>query len=93
MTNSVGIIDSGYRGTLRVAVWNRGSSPFTVEKGKALFQLVDVTLEAPLSEMLGEHDPRLSLYFGGDASLRGEGGFGSTGARGGQPPPADNENA
>ena len=67
--NLVGLIDSDYQGELMVSVWNRGQSSFTLNPLDRIAQLVIV--------------PVLQVAFNGvddfDASLRGEGGFGSTG--------------
>ena len=69
MSNSVGIIDAGYRGSLMVSVDNISSDPFTIERGTRLFQICSPSL-TPLTFQLTN---RLS------ETSRGEGGFGSTG--------------
>ena len=68
LANSVGIIDNGYRGTLKVAVDNRSADPVHVKRGDRLFQLCIPSLEA------------FKVVFGPVNRLteRGEGGFGST---------------
>ena len=69
MSNSVGVIDGGYRGTLKVAVDNVGGEDYWVRKGERIFQLCKGDLEGfewEIVEALGETE-------------RGEGGFGSTG--------------
>ena len=68
LANSVGIIDFGYRGSLKVAVHNTGPSPYTIQKGDRLFQLCMPTLSP------------FQVQFGAVCRLteRGEGGFGST---------------
>jgi dUTP pyrophosphatase len=70
LVNSPGLIDAGYRGELRVLLLNTDrSEPFEVAVGDRIAQLVLVRHAAPeLAEVerLGE-------------SVRGEGGFGSTG--------------
>jgi dUTP pyrophosphatase len=70
LVNAPGLIDSGYRGELRVLLLNTDSSePFVVEPGDRIAQLVIVSLpEIELSE-------RESL----DVAARGERGFGSSG--------------
>jgi len=69
MANSIGIIDAGYRGNLKVACWNTSSDPYQVERGQRLFQICGPTLSTNnTSEIVN----RLS------DTERGEGGFGST---------------
>ena len=68
LANSVGIIDAGYRGTLKVAVDNMADVPYAVKKGDRLFQICMPSLE-PFEVRLG----RVS-----SETERGEGGFGST---------------
>ncbi len=66
--NSPGTIDSDYRGEIGVLLVNRGESPFVVERGMRIAQLVIApVVRARLVE--GEVPP----------SDRGAGGFGSTG--------------
>lgn len=67
--NLVGLIDSDYQGELMVSVWNRGQRPFTLEPFERLAQYVLVPVvqaELEVVEQFGD-------------SLRGSGGFGSTG--------------
>ena len=45
LSNSVGIIDAGYRGNIMVAVDNIDNEPYTIEKGTRLFQICGPTLE------------------------------------------------
>ena len=69
--NKVGVIDSDYRGEIRVALHNHSSSPQTVENGERVAQLVIAPfLKAEFSECeeLAETE-------------RGAGGFGSTGSK------------
>jgi dUTP pyrophosphatase len=70
LVNSPGLIDAGYRGELRVLLLNTDrSEPFEVAVGDRIAQLVLVRHAAPeLAEV-----ERLR------ESVRGEGGFGSTG--------------
>ncbi|TKA88388.1 dUTP diphosphatase [Guyparkeria sp. SB14A] len=67
--NLVGLIDSDYQGQLFVSVWNRGDSPFTVEVGERIAQLVVVPVVQVAFEAVDE--------FG--ETERGTGGFGHTG--------------
>jgi dUTP pyrophosphatase len=70
VVNAPGLIDSGYRGELRVLLLNTdGSEPFTVEPGDRIAQLVLVRVETEELEEVAELDE----------TARGVGGFGSTG--------------
>lgn len=64
-----GVIDSGYRGEVRVVLVNLGDKPFIIEKGMKIAQL----LIQPVVEI--EVDEVKEL----DDTSRGEKGFGSTG--------------
>lgn len=68
LANGVGLIDSDYRGELGVVLQNNGGEPFKVKDGMRIAQLVIVQYQ----QTRFEQD---SL----DATIRGEGGFGSTG--------------
>ncbi len=70
--NAPGLIDSGYRGEVQVALINHGTEPFEVEVGDRIAQLVILAVQAP------EYVAVDSL----DDTSRGEGGFGSTGLKG-----------
>jgi dUTP pyrophosphatase len=70
MANSVGIIDSGYRGELMCAVRNMSNEPYTVERGTRLFQIVS-------NDMLSFKNVEFVEDL--DDTSRGSGGFGSTG--------------
>ena len=67
--NLVGLIDSDYQGQLMVSCWNRGNSAFTIEPGERIAQLVIVPVMQVALTQVDEFDD----------SVRGEGGFGSTG--------------
>ena len=69
--NLVGLIDSDYQGQLFVSVWNRGETRFEIEPMARIAQLVVV----PVLQV------GFNVVDSFDASSRGEGGFGSTGAR------------
>jgi dUTP pyrophosphatase len=45
LANSVGIIDAGYRGTLKVAVDNIRDEPYVVRRGDRLFQICQPSLK------------------------------------------------
>lgn len=68
--NSPGTIDSDYRGEVQVALINHGDTPFTVTRGERIAQaVVAAVVQANIREVE-------TL----DATDRGAGGFGSTGA-------------
>ncbi len=67
--NLVGLIDSDYQGQLMVSAWNRSSVPFTIEPMERLAQLVIVPVVQAQFNLVTEFP----------ASVRGEGGYGSTG--------------
>jgi dUTP pyrophosphatase len=69
--NKVGVIDSDYRGEVMVALYNQGDVTQTVEHGDRIAQMVFVpyyTAEFALCDEL-------------DETVRGAGGFGSTGTK------------
>ena len=72
--NAPGLIDSGYRGELLVALVNHGEDPFAIRTGDRIAQLVVVPVATAAIEVVDE----LPESPGGDQS-RGEGGFGHTG--------------
>lgn len=64
-----GVIDSGYRGEIKVVMINLGEEPFVINKGKKIAQmLIQPVLSVDIEETgdLGD-------------TTRGDGGFGSTG--------------
>ncbi|EPC01660.1 deoxyuridine 5'-triphosphate nucleotidohydrolase [Litchfieldella anticariensis FP35 = DSM 16096] len=67
--NLVGLIDSDYQGELMISVWNRGEQEFVLEPGERLAQYVLVPVVQAELEVVEDFD----------ASLRGTGGFGSSG--------------
>lgn len=69
VANAPGLIDSGYRGELRVGLINHSDEPFDIEPGDRVAQLVIMRVESP------EFVEVESL----DDTTRGSGGFGSTG--------------
>ena len=70
LPNAPGTIDSDYRGPLGVIVMNAGSEPFQVTHGMRIAQMI----VAPVVQAEFALTDRL------DATARGQGGFGSTGA-------------
>jgi dUTP diphosphatase len=70
VVNAPGLIDSGYRGEVRVLLLNTDATePFAIEPGDRIAQLVLVRTEAEELEEVAELDE----------TARGMGGFGSTG--------------
>ncbi len=68
--NSVGIIDSDYRGNLKVILKNNSSEPYFIERySTRIAQLVITPIMLPEWEVVGSLDD----------TARGTGGFGSTG--------------
>jgi dUTP pyrophosphatase len=67
--NLVGLIDSDYQGPLMVSCWNRGSSAFTVNPGDRIAQMVLVPVVQAEFDVVEDFS----------ASVRGHGGFGSSG--------------
>jgi len=70
MMNSVGVIDKGYRGELIAALLNTLDKDVRIEKGARLVQVVSRDMTSFSKVMLVDVLPE---------SIRGEGGFGSTG--------------
>ena len=68
--NAPGTIDSDYRGELKVILINHGAEDFTVRRGDRIAQLVI----APVAQAAWIEVANL------DETVRGAGGFGSTGA-------------
>ena len=69
VSNAVGVIDSGYRGNIKVALDNISDESYTIRKNDRLVQICAPDLsdiEVQVVDSLSETD-------------RGEGGFGSTG--------------
>jgi dUTP pyrophosphatase len=69
--NKVGVIDADYRGEIMVALFNQSAVAQTVESGERIAQLVI----APFLQAAFEESEQLS------DTVRGEGGFGSTGRK------------
>jgi dUTP pyrophosphatase len=67
--NLVGLIDSDYQGQVMVSMWNRGATPYTIQPGERIAQMVVVPVVQVDFEVVEEFE----------ASVRGAGGFGSTG--------------
>ena len=71
LLNSVGVIDSDYRGEIMVGVINQKRDAYTIEPGERIAQMVIM----PVSMMPVEEVTQLN------ETDRGEGGFGSTGKK------------
>ena len=69
LSNCVGVIDSDYRGELKVAVSNLGAEEYAIAPGERIAQLVIL----PVCMLPVEEASAL------DETRRGAGGFGSTG--------------
>ncbi len=67
--NLVGLVDSDYQGQVMVSVWNRGERPFTIAPGERIAQMVIVPVVQVDLEVVAEFED----------SVRGAGGFGSSG--------------
>ena len=71
LLNSVGVIDSDYRGEIMVGVINQVKEAYTIQPGERIAQMVIM----PVSMMPVEEVAEL------DDTDRGAGGFGSTGKK------------
>lgn len=71
LLNSVGVIDSDYRGEIMVGVINQVKEAYTIQPGERIAQMVIM----PVSMMPVEEVTEL------DDTARGAGGFGSTGKK------------
>ena len=69
LANTVGVIDSGYRGEIMLALTNHGDRPYTIHSGDRIAQMIVTPYYAP--DVIEVADL--------EASDRGTGGFGSTG--------------
>ncbi len=68
LANTVGLIDSDYQGEIYVSCWNRSNNDYTIKPGERIAQLVFL----PIIQA------RFNLVESFQATVRGEGGFGST---------------
>lgn len=69
--NKVGVIDSDYRGEIMVALHNHGTTSKTINPNERIAQIVFTEYYVPIFNEVEELDD----------TERGEGGFGSTGAK------------
>ena len=68
--NLTGVIDADYQGELMVSIWNRSQTDYVLQSGEKMAQYLVVPITRPTFEIVAEFS---------DISVRGEGGFGSTG--------------
>lgn len=71
ITTLGGVIDSGYRGEWKVVMLNTSDVPYEVASGERIAQVIVVPIALPTVCETAELDD----------TIRGEGGFGSTGRR------------
>jgi dUTP pyrophosphatase len=69
LPNTPATIDSDYRGELKIALINLGTEPFKVTRGMRIAQMVVSRVESARFTLVSTLSP----------TVRGEGGFGSTG--------------
>ena len=72
LSNSVGVIDSDYRGEIQVGLINQSKEAYILEANERIAQLAVMPVCLPEIEEVEELDD----------TERGEGGFGSTGRKG-----------
>jgi len=70
LANSIGIIDSDYQGEIMVGLHNQGNSPYTVQPGERICQMLFMPVVQATLRVVAEFSKE---------SLRGSGRFGSTG--------------
>ncbi|MBO9428489.1 dUTP diphosphatase [Sulfitobacter sp. R18_1] len=70
MGNSVGLIDSDYRGICHLSVWNRSDETFIVQPGMRVAQMVFLPVGLPNLNVVESHE---------GTTGRAAGGLGSTG--------------
>ncbi len=66
-----GVLDETYRGEVKIVVINHGNQPVRIEKGQKVAQLLVQPIVQPEVQEVSELD----------ATIRGTGGFGSTGLK------------
>jgi len=67
--NLIGLVDSDYQGQVMVSCWNRSATPFTIEIGERLAQMVFIPVAQVELQQVAEFT----------GSSRGAGGFGHSG--------------
>lgn len=68
--NLTGVIDADYQGELMVSIWNRSQTDFVLQPAERMAQYLVVPVMRPTFEVVSEFS---------DISVRGAGGFGSSG--------------
>lgn len=71
LVNSIGTIDSDYRGTVKLQYLNLSNIPYVIEPGDRIGQIVFCEISSPALVHVDETELRVTE--------RGKGGFGSTG--------------
>ncbi|MFM2477147.1 dUTP diphosphatase [Celerinatantimonas sp. MCCC 1A17872] len=69
--NLVGLIDSDYQGELKISLWNRSNTPYTIEPGERVAQLVIMPVVQAQFSVVNDFDE----------TERGTGGFGHSGVK------------
>lgn len=68
--NTQGWIDSDYTGEIKVCAWNRSDKPFVIEPGERICQMAFLPVVQAELNIVADFS---------ESSVRGDGGFGSTG--------------
>lgn len=68
--NLTGVIDADYQGELMVSIWNRSQTDFVLQPAERMAQYLVVPVMRPSFEVVSDFS---------DISVRGAGGFGSSG--------------
>jgi dUTP pyrophosphatase len=71
LANTVGVIDSDYQGEIGIGIVNRGASPYTIEPGERVCQMMFIPVTQVALELVEEFSKETE---------RGARGFGSTGS-------------
>lgn len=70
--NLTGIIDADYQGEVKISLWNRGNEVCLLKKGDRVCQMIFEHVVHPNINVVKEFN---------DSTLRGDGGFGSSGKK------------
>jgi len=70
LANTIGVIDSDYQGEIGIGIHNRGKTPYTIEPGERICQMMFVPVVQVALEIVRNFSQE---------SERGAGGFGHTG--------------
>lgn len=74
LTNSIGVIDSTYRGEIKARLINLGTEPVTIERGERFCQLIITNCYLGNWNSVDKLDDL-------SETVRGQGGFGSSGRK------------